>query len=88
MVDGYDVTAYKNSKQAFELEDSYYSFKEEFIIARVKGLEENGTILIGGDEDFWDGAKEGNGRILKEKVLIYCEFFDEKTCGAIQCLKV
>ena len=50
MVNGYDVTAYKNSNQAFELEDSYYSFKEEFIIARVKGLVENGTILIEGGE--------------------------------------
>ena len=36
MVDGlYEVTAYKNSKGAFELEDTTYSFEEDFIIARV-----------------------------------------------------
>ena len=73
MVDGvFEVTAYKNSKGAFELEDTTYSFEEDFIIARVKGLAENGTIILeggggGGEDDFWDGAMEGMGEYLREK---------------------
>ena len=68
MVDGlYEVAAYKNSKGAFELEDTTYSFGEEFIIARVKGLAENGTIILEGGDDFWDGATEGMGEYLRKK---------------------
>ena len=60
-------TVYKNYKQDFELEPSSYSFGEEFIIAWVEGQVHSTLFMEGGDEDFWDGAKEGMTEYLRKK---------------------